>query len=214
MIIRPQTLQIIGGTVCLGTLLLSSCGGESRTVAQRTTAAERAAFLEQTIRTTIEEPLAGPLTDSTEAAWESAFWAMGLTRYRSETTDRAIARAFEGFAGRSVSFQRALLEVVSGLEGDAFRSELWRVVGETREPKLFAMAAIGITRGTAGQSPEAIRALLHERFPSWSSHPILLMLDHDLEWAGRPVPPAPAACGPHRAPPPGGISGHVQSAAQ
>ena len=184
---RITALVIVGAS----SLLYGACGGDPHPVAMRTIASERAEFLEHTIRSTIEEPLAGPLTDSTEAAWESAFRAMGLTRYRSEATEVGLSRAFESFAERSGSFRRALLEVVFSLEGDAYRSELWRVLGETREPKLFAMAALNTTRGTAGQSPQAVRTLLHERFPSWSAHPILLMLDHDLEWAGRPSPEAP-----------------------
>jgi len=188
---RPLSLVPAVGALCLGSLLLGSCGDARRTVAPRTIAKARAEFLEETIRETIERPLAGPLTDSTEGAWERAFWAMGLTRYRSETTDRGLATALARFADRSVSFRRSLLEAVYGLNDDTYRPELWRVLGETREPKIFAMAALAVTRGTAGQSPEAVRALLHDRFPDWQSHPVLLMLDEDLAGAGAPVPATP-----------------------
>jgi hypothetical protein len=173
-------------------MILAGCLAVSCTPSLRVpqaTRAERAKFKHQLITTTIEGALAQPLTRETEAKWQGAFWVMGLARYTSGNTTRAIHEAFDQWPDRSPTFQRALLEVVFTLYPDDFISEAEMVCGTTPSEKLFAMAAHQVWLATRGKDGERISAQMHRRFPGYSEHPILRLLDYEIQTAALETPP-------------------------
>ena len=155
--------------MCCG--LMGSCA--SLRYAHQTTRVERAAFAANLIGTTIEDALLRPLTHETEVKWEGAFWGMGLARYRSENTTRAIHRAFTQWDTLSPSFQRALLEVVYALYPDDFASEAEYVIVSTRHEQLFAIGALHLLRATGWRDVGRISERMHGQFPDLVLHPIL-----------------------------------------
>ncbi len=149
--------------------------------ASHTTQVERTKFKRDLIKTTIEQGLAEELTAKNESKWEGSFWGISLTRYKSENTTQAISRAFAQFDERSVTFQRALLEVVYTIYPDNFVSEVDRVIRTTKNEKLFAMAAVHYNRATKWRDVTRVRDQMWQSFPLHASHPILRMLDVELQ---------------------------------
>lgn len=64
------------------------------------------------INNSIIKNLSFSLSDSTEENWQDAFYSIELVRYRSRWADRKVKEAIESADIRSVSFQRALLELL------------------------------------------------------------------------------------------------------
>jgi len=173
--------------LAIASCILLSCTSAPRV--PQATRVERTRFKTQLTKTTIEGALSQPLTRETEANWQGAFWAMGLARYTSHNTTRAIHKAFDQWHNRSPTFQRALLEVVYTLYPDDFLSEAEEVCRSTQSEKLFAMAALQVLRATRWKDGERISGQMHRRFPVHSEHPILRMLDCEIQQASPETPP-------------------------
>lgn len=156
-------------------LIFSSCGQQEEFVAERTTAQNRAKFRENTVQQTIESALQKNLSESSESEWQGAFWAMGLMRYRSVNTDCALQHAFEQFFDRSLVFQRALLETAYGLYPAEFTENVLDIVRQTKDPKIFAMAAEYVYR-IAPKYRHEILDLAKMRMSQFSTNPLLIML--------------------------------------
>ncbi len=176
---------------CLSSLFLAACARrpeDVRHTAPQAEASARRQFKSQLISQTIERPLKSIPDKEHEEAWEGAFWGMGLARYRSPITDEAVLRGYASAESLSVSFRRALLEVTYTLYRGELQDQVSRLLMHTGEEKLFAMAALHLLRDKPDAGVPALRTLMHERFPGWREHPILVSLNDDLASSGRTTP--------------------------
>lgn len=156
-------------------------GCSSSRIAPQTTQEEREKFRRELIQTTIEEALTQPLTKSNEVKWQGAFWGMELARYTSDNTTRALRQAFRQFHDQSPEFQRSLLEVVYALHPHDFMEETENILRATHDEKIFAMAALHNIRGSNWSTLGSIIAQMKQTFPQFASHPILRMLNYQLQ---------------------------------
>jgi hypothetical protein len=93
------------------------------------------------INTSIIKNLSLPLTDDTEADWQDAFYAMELIRYKQPWINEKIKMAFDSIENRSVSFQRALMEMLYALQIKDFKKVAFNFLSKTEDAKIFAMTA-------------------------------------------------------------------------
>jgi len=166
--------------IAFALLLLIGCAGDAGRYAPQTMQEARKAFRDRLFRETIESPLTGSLSDSTEAAWIGAFWGMVLSRHTSQVTDAAIALGLNSAFRRSPEFRRALLEVVYALYPMRFSGEIQGILLKTTEEKIFAMSALYMMRTRGFVRSGELSRTLHEHFPQWEKHPVLSMLDAEL----------------------------------
>lgn len=106
-----------------------------------TTDAARAKMNERLVNNTITKNLALPLTDSTEENWQDAFSAMEVMDFKSEYTETKTQSAFKDIETRSLSFQRALLELAFTNYPGKFFIQTRDLLNKTSDPKIFAMCA-------------------------------------------------------------------------
>jgi hypothetical protein len=143
-----------------------------------TTTAEKAKLYERLVKYTINQNLATPLTDSTEENWEDAFGAIEVLLYNSTTTGQKVRSAFEQVENRSISFQRALLELAYTIFPGKFLPEVKALLYITTDTKVFAMSAEYLLQTTdKGIGQAELRTLTDTKFPGLSStDPLLYML--------------------------------------
>lgn len=153
-----------------------------------TRSAEREHF-RTTLVNEIEGVLASTVTAETARQWEKALWGMGLARYTSESTRSALREACAMFFRHSPELQRAILEAIYSLYPNDFVDETKSIMLETKDEKLFAMAALHYARAKGWDSIADIIETLERRFPRWNSHPILKMLNFDLHQLISDQPP-------------------------
>lgn len=142
---------------------------------------EREKFLEQTINNTIHKNLIKPLSDSTESDYISAFWAMQLTQYRDEFTDKAVRECINDFFNRSTEFQRAVLEVIYSLYQSEFNEEILSLMPKLNNAKLFAMSVYYLKSSVDAKVLNELTNQFEMKFMSASENPILKMLKFDLQ---------------------------------
>ena len=106
-----------------------------------TTVSERAKLHERLIRYSINQNLSIPLSDSTEEKWEEAFDAMEVLLYKSPFSDGKIHKAFDEVEGRSIDFQKALLELANANYSGIFFQQAKKLLVNTDDPKVFALCA-------------------------------------------------------------------------
>ncbi len=93
------------------------------------------------LASSIHKKLAIDLTISNEEDWISAFAAMELLVYQSTDIKSRISIAFNTLEKRSENFQRAYLELIYAIYPNDFILEMAIFLSQTKQPKLFAMAA-------------------------------------------------------------------------
>lgn len=142
---------------------------------------EREKFLEQTVNQTIIQSFTLPLSDSTEGKYISAFWAMELIQYRNEITIEAIKKSINDFHNRSVSFQRALLEVVYSLYQNEFANEIKALIQTLNNSKLFAMCIHYLKNSTRINELKEYTFAFESKFMKAAEDPIIKMLKYDLD---------------------------------
>jgi hypothetical protein len=106
-----------------------------------TTEAARAKMNERLIKNSITKNLLLPLSDSTEENWEDAFDAMEVMNYHSPFVQSKVEAAFDSMGVRSVSFQRALMELAYANYPGKFIIQTNVLLEETPDPKIFAICA-------------------------------------------------------------------------
>jgi len=147
-----------------------------------TTDAARIKLKERLLNNTITKNLLLPLTDSTEENWQEAFDAMEVMEFNSVFTKSKVANAFENPETRSLSFQRALLEVAyTNFPGDFyFQTKL--LLDKTFDPKIFAMCAEYLIQHKKDDTLKnnLSRKLLEKFSDSAYKNPILFMLQTRL----------------------------------
>lgn len=148
-----------------------------------TTESARINLKERLIKNSITKNLLLPLTDSTEENWEDAFDAMEVMEYNTPFTRSKVHTAFDSAEKRSVSFQRALLEVGYTNYPAQFHLQTKKLLSETLDPIIFAMCAEYLVQGKNDSTLKRhILATLFEKFgDSVFINPVLSMLQNRLQ---------------------------------
>jgi len=141
--------------------------------------ANREKFEQDLITATILQNLSLPLNTENEPKWESAFWAMELMLYRSDSLKERLRLGLADFQNRTDSFRRASMEAAYCLYPADFSGEMEAISRQTLNPKLFAMAALYVTRNAPARKSDYER-LLETQFPNQLDHPILSRLQRSL----------------------------------
>jgi hypothetical protein len=105
------------------------------------TAAARAKMYDRLTKYSINQNLSTALNDSTEEKWEDAFSTLEFLLYTSPFSNAKIHLAFEDIANRSISFQKALLELAYTNYPNIFTKPVKDLLHKTGDPKVFAMCA-------------------------------------------------------------------------
>jgi len=147
-----------------------------------TTDAARARMNERLVKTTIAKNLSLPLTDSTEENWQDAFSAMEVMNFDSELAESKVKSAFEDIEMRSISFQRALLELAFTNYHGKFLHETKTLLAKTPDPKIFAMCAEYLIQENKNDSlKDVLSKKLLEKFSDTAyENPLLFMLQTRL----------------------------------
>ncbi|HET7116984.1 MAG TPA: hypothetical protein VFI29_10865 [Hanamia sp.] len=147
-----------------------------------TTHIERAKLKERLIKNSITKNLLLPLTDSTEENWQDAFDAMEVMEYNTPFTRIKIHTAFDSAEKRSISFQRALVEVAYTNYPGQFRLQTQSLLNQTLDPKIFAMCAEYLIQNRKDSlQKNKISTKLFEKFgDSVFINPILIELQNHL----------------------------------
>ena len=107
----------------------------------KSTTKENRALEYSNLTNSITAYLSLPLTDTTEEDWQSAFAAMELLNYRSLWADGRIRLAITSLEKRSIDFQRAYLELIYTLQIKDYAKDIYKLLLQTGNSKLFAMCA-------------------------------------------------------------------------
>lgn len=147
-----------------------------------TTDAARAQMKQGLINYSISKNFSIPLTDSTEENWEEAFDAMEVIQYNTAFTLQKVESAFDSIESRSVSFQRALMEVAYSNYPRIFLKQSLSLLEKTNDPKIFAMCAEYVIQGNKSQvEKENLSKKLLQKFTDTAyKNPILYMLQTRL----------------------------------
>ncbi len=147
-----------------------------------TTDAARAQMKQGLINYSISKNFSIPLTDSTEENWEEAFDAMEVIQYNTAFTLQKVESAFDSIESRSVSFQRALMEVAYSNYPRKFLKQSLCLLEKTNDPKIFAMCAEYVIQGNKSQvEKENLSKKLLQKFTDTAyKNPILYMLQTRL----------------------------------
>lgn len=147
-----------------------------------TTDAARAQMKQGLINYSISKNFSLPLTDSTEENWEEAFDAMEVIRYNTAFTLQKVESAFDSIKSRSVSFQRALMEVAYSNYPRKFLKQSLSLLEKTNDPKIFAMCAEYVIQGNKSEvEKENLSKKLLQKFTDTAyKNPILYMLQTRL----------------------------------
>ncbi len=93
------------------------------------------------VKNIIIKNLGLPLTDTTEENWADAFFAMEVLQYKQPWVLQKVKSAFNGIEKRSVSFQRALLELVFTNYKNEYAANAALLLENSDNAKVFAMCA-------------------------------------------------------------------------
>ena len=147
-----------------------------------TTDAARAKMKEGLINYSISKNFSLPLTDSTEENWKEAFDAMEVLQYSTPFTESQVESAFDSIENRSVSFQRALMEVAYSNYPGKFITQANRLLTKTNDPKIFAMCAEYLIQQNDNKTEkENLSKIVLQKFSDTAyKNPILFMLQTRL----------------------------------
>ena len=106
-----------------------------------TTKSARAKMMDIIIQKTITENLSSLLDQNSEYKWQDAFDALEIYQFNNPFVFQKIQSAFDSSAFRSLSFQRALLELAYSNYPKAFIPQVQLLLHQTTHPKIFAMSA-------------------------------------------------------------------------
>lgn len=148
-----------------------------------TTNIQRAKLKERLIKNSITHNLLLPLTDSTEENWQDAFDAMEVMEYNTPFTRSKIHTAFDSVEKRSISFQRALLEVAYTNYPGQFHLQTEYLLNQTLDPKIFTMCAEYLIQNKKDSVlKNRISTKLFKKFgDSAFINPVLIILQNRLQ---------------------------------
>jgi len=158
---------------------------------------ERRDYRQRMIQENIEYPFRMGLIATGPYRWVTAFWAMELLAYRSDTGKGALQQVLAQSQPPYPSLQRAALETAYALYPREFTVEISTLADSTRDVKSYAIALLYLLRTDAGQVHRAKwLSHLQMRFPNWREDPVLYCLAQDLgETSVKQVRPRPALSG-------------------
>jgi len=147
-----------------------------------TTDAARAKMKEGLINYSISRNFSLPLTDSTEENWQEAFDAMEVLQYNTACTEKKVESAFDSIEIRSISFQRALMEVAFSNYPGKFLTQTFSLLQQTSDPKIFAMCAEYLMQSnkTTSEKEELSKKLIEKFSDTAYKNPILYLLQTRL----------------------------------
>ena len=147
-----------------------------------TTEAARTKMNERLIKNSITKNLSLPLTDSTEENWQDAFDAMEVMNYHSAFVESKVHNAFDSIGVRSISFQRALMELAYANYPGKFIMQTDVLLEETTDPKIFAICGEYLMQHKKSDIEKKILAKkLLEKFTDTAyKNPVLFMLSTRL----------------------------------
>jgi len=150
-----------------------------------TTEAARAKMNERLIKNSITKNLLLPLSDSTEENWEDAFDAMEVMNYHAPFVQSKVEAAFDSIGVRSVSFQRALMELAYANYPGKFIMQTNVLLEETTDPKIFAVCAEYLLQHKKTDAEKQIlsKKLLEKFTDTAYKNPVLFMLSTRLKSA-------------------------------
>ncbi len=130
----------------------------------------------------ISKNLSLPLSDSTEENWKEAFSAMEVLQYNTPFTENKVGSAFDSIEIRSLSFQRALMEVAYSNYPGKFLKQSKALLQKTNDPKIFAMCAEYLMQENKEENEkDSISKILIQKFSDTANeNPILFMLQTRL----------------------------------
>ena len=148
-----------------------------------TTDIARAKMNERLIKNSITKNLSIPLSDSTEENWQEAFDAMEVMQFNSSFTERKVSTAFDSIETRSISFQRALLELAYANYPNKFILQTNVLLEETSDPKIFAICAEYLIQNKKNDNEKKIlsKKLLAKFSDTAYKNPVLFMLGTRLQ---------------------------------
>ncbi len=148
-----------------------------------TTEAARTKMNERLIKNSITKNLLLPLSDSTEENWQDAFDAMEVMDYHSPFVESKVHAAFDSIGIRSISFQRALLELAYTNYPGRFRIQTNVLMEETSDPKIFAICAEYLLQHHQNEMEKRIISKkITEKFTDTAfKNPVLFMLSTRLK---------------------------------
>ncbi len=148
-----------------------------------TTEAARAKMNDRLIKNSITKNLLLPLTDSTEENWQDAFDAIEVMNYYSPFVESKVHTAFDSISVRSVSFQRALLELAYTNYPGKFIMQTNVLLEETTDPKIFAICAEYLLQHKKNDVEKKIlsKKLLEKFTDTAYKNPVLFMLSTKLK---------------------------------
>lgn len=141
---------------------------------------ERVKFYEKLNKETIENVFSGELNDSTEEAWEGAFWGSELILRNDDLIRNAVKRALSDYKKRSNGFIRASIEAAYTLFPGEFPEIIGEILNSTDNPKIFAMCVNQLVMGGREYSRK-YRKIMEDKFTDWNSNPILYSMDYNFE---------------------------------
>lgn len=147
-----------------------------------TTVAAREKLKERLIRNAITRGLSFPLSDSTEENWQDAFSATEVLAYHPPFVFDKIREGFDSAGGRSVLFQRSLVEVAYTGYPHRFTQQVKHLLNQASDPKVFAMCAEYLMRDNPDKELRTYISgrLLHQFADSLLQQPVLFTLQRRL----------------------------------
>ncbi|MGN6542039.1 MAG: hypothetical protein ACTHKY_14625 [Ginsengibacter sp.] len=148
-----------------------------------TTETARAKRNERLIQNSITKNLLLPLSDSTEENWQDAFDAMEVMNYHSPFVQSKVEAAFDSIEVRSISFQRALMELAYANYPGKFIMQTNVLLEETTDPKIFAICAEYLLQHKKTDPEKHIlsKKLLEKFTDTAYKNPVLFMLSTRLK---------------------------------
>lgn len=130
-----------------------------------------------TINNTITKNLSIPLGDSSEETWRDALQALELLGYHNPRIDSLVADAMDQIDGRTISFQRALLELAYTNYPGQFYQPVKLLLLQAQDPKIFAMCAAYILHSPhAANDANFLSITTKQKLQEFPDNPILQQL--------------------------------------
>lgn len=164
--------------------------GQSVPVFKDATTANRQRLYSHLVNNTIHKNLSSPLSDSTEDRWEDAFYALELIHYKDAITDQKIRSAANDMQNRSISFQRALLELLYTNYQQVFARQVRMLLEKTDDPKIFVMCGDYLLNAIKTPAEKnTLLALAKNRSATNMTGPLTEQFLYDITSHGKKITP-------------------------
>lgn len=163
----------------------------SQTVFKPALKSNREKVYRHTINNTITKNLLIPLGDSSEETWKDAFQALELLGYHTPRIDSIVTNAMEQVNGRTISFQRALLELAFTNYPGQFYQQVKLLLMQAHDPRIFAMCAVYILSSHANSDANFLSVTTKQKLKELPDDPILQQLLYHINNFKEYKPPPP-----------------------